>query len=219
MALCDSNGPVSELGSSESKSHASRLTLMVGQLLHENGISAADLDAVAVSRGPGSYTGLRIGVSAAKGIAFGASLKLIAVDTTLSMFNGIAAKAANDFPGRKLLFCPMLDARRMEVYYALYGPGGELIKPVSAGIINEDSFADAPSDSTIIFFGDGAGKCSNVIRNANAVFLTDFEISASFMFKPAYEAFNNKRFEDLAYFEPLYLKDFLVTTQRKNILQ
>jgi tRNA threonylcarbamoyladenosine biosynthesis protein TsaB len=192
--------------------------MMISQILEENGISASDLEAVAVSRGPGSYTGLRIGVSAAKGIAFGASLGLISVDTTLSMFHGMAQKAANNFPGRKLIFCPMLDARRMEVYYALYGQNGEMMKPVAAEIITEDSFANVPDDSTIIFFGDGAEKCRSVIRNENAVFV-DFEISASFMWNPAYEAFNMKRFEDLAYFEPFYLKDFLVTTQRKNILQ
>jgi tRNA threonylcarbamoyladenosine biosynthesis protein TsaB len=219
VALCDSTRVVSLKESNESKSHAAVLTVFIEEILRDNGIRARDLDAVAVSKGPGSYTGLRIGVSVAKGIAYGASIPLIGIDTTLSMFWGLSSiidessgSDANTF------YCPMLDAKRMEVYYAIYNSSGNKIKEIAAEIIDGDTFAKIPESQKIIFFGDGALKCKQVINRKNATFAEDFRLSASYMHWPAIQAFNKKQFENVAYFEPLYLKDFLISKPRKNIL-
>jgi len=219
VALCDSNGVISLRESNESKSHASVLTVFIEEILKENGIKAHDLKAVAVSKGPGSYTGLRIGVSVAKGIAYGASIPLIGIETTLSMFWGVSAsRISGEDMDKNLLFCPMLDARRMEVYYAIYDCYGNKIKDISAEIINENSFIKIPESKRILFFGDGAQKCKEVINLKNALYADDYRISATSMHKPVIQAFNNHNFEDVAYFEPLYLKDFITSLPRKNIL-
>jgi tRNA threonylcarbamoyladenosine biosynthesis protein TsaB len=117
------------------------------------------------------------------------------------------------------IFCPMIDARRMEVYSALYDSNGKQIKKISADIITESSFDEIPEKHKIIFFGDGAAKCSNIIKRQNVDFFDNFSPSAAFMYKPVKEAFDLKQFEDIAYFEPFYLKDFVATIQRKNILE
>ena len=219
VALCDSAGVISVLESDESKSHASLLTVFIQEILRNNGITAQELDGVAVSKGPGSYTGLRIGVSVAKGIAYGASIPLIGVETTLSMFYGIiSGKYFSTGPERNTLFCPMLDARRMEVYYAIYDAEGNRIRTISAEVITKDTFAGYPESQKIIFFGDGALKCRDVIDRVNATFATEFMMSASYMYQPVFMAFNNHNYEDVAYFEPLYLKDFITSKPRKNIL-
>ncbi len=205
--------------SNESKSHASMLTVFIEDILKEYGIRARNLEAVAVSKGPGSYTGLRIGVSVAKGIAYGASIPLIGVETTLSMFYGITAgKYFSAESEVNSLFCPMLDARRMEVYYAIFDSFGNKIKNISAEIITENTFVNIPESQKIIFFGDGAIKCKDVINRKNALFAVDYMISASYMQKPAYQALKDHHLEDVAYFEPLYLKDFITSKPRKNIL-
>jgi tRNA threonylcarbamoyladenosine biosynthesis protein TsaB len=219
VALCDSDGVISLRESNESKSHASVLTVFIEEIFRENGIRAQDLKAVAVSKGPGSYTGLRIGVSVAKGIAYGASIPLIGVETTLSMFWGISARQISGTDtDENLLICPMLDARRMEVYYAIYDCYGNKIKDISAEIINENSFIKIPESKKILFFGDGAQKCKEVINRENVFFADDYRISATSLHKPVIQAFNNHDFEDIAYFEPLYLKDFITSLPRKNIL-
>ena len=219
VALCNSDGVISLREGSDSKSHASMLTVYIEEILKETGIKARDLEAVAVSKGPGSYTGLRIGVSVAKGIAYATSLPLIGIDTTLSMFWGMASRRSDGIPAdEKTLFCPMLDARRMEVYYAIYDNSGNSVKKISAEIINDDSFNDIHESSKIIFFGDGALKCRGVIRRQNICFDDDFRMSASHMFTPANEAFKDQRFENVAYFEPFYLKDFITSIPRKNVL-
>jgi tRNA threonylcarbamoyladenosine biosynthesis protein TsaB len=217
VALIDNAGLVSLRESNELKSHASLLTVFAEEILKNQGIKASDLDAVAVSKGPGSYTGLRIGVSVAKGIAYGASIPLIGVETTLSMFWGMKQNIPES-EINPLLFCPMLDARRMEVYYAIYNSTGEKIKDISAEVVTEDLFTDIPESQRIIFFGDGATKCKDIINHKNAIFAEDFRISAAHMHKPVFQAFNEGRYEDVAYFEPLYLKDFITSIPRKNIL-
>jgi len=116
------------------------------------------------------------------------------------------------------LFCPMLDARRMEVYYAIYDSKGKEIKEISAEVINETSFVNIPESQKIIFFGDGAQKCREVINRENSLFAEDFRISASHMYKPVLHAYNDHKFENVAYFEPLYLKDFITSRPKKNIL-
>jgi tRNA threonylcarbamoyladenosine biosynthesis protein TsaB len=219
VALCDKSGTVALRESNEGRSHASLLTVFIEELLKESDIKAGDLEAVAVSKGPGSYTGLRIGVSVAKGIAYAASIPLISVDTTLSMFHGFLAVNGEKYviTGTDL-FCPALDARRMEVYYSVFDSEGRIIKSVRAEIMNHDSLSDLPGSSRIFIFGDGADKCREIIKHRNLIFADDFRISASFMRKPAFEAFDNRWFEDVAYFEPFYLKDFLTSKPVKNIL-
>jgi tRNA threonylcarbamoyladenosine biosynthesis protein TsaB len=219
VALCKADGVVSSRQNNENRSHASLLTVFITEILREQGMEAKDLDAVAVSKGPGSYTGLRIGVSVAKGICFRAQIPLIAIDTPLSMFHGIK----ESYPEEKgkpvdLIYCPMLDARRMEVYYCLFDNSGKRLKEISAEIISGDSFADISEEKKVLFFGDGAMKCENIIKRRNSVFYPHFTISATNMIKPVFEAFSLQHFEDLAYFEPFYLKDFITTTQKKNVL-
>jgi tRNA threonylcarbamoyladenosine biosynthesis protein TsaB len=219
VALCSREGIISVRESREKKSHATQLTVFIEELLDEAGIKPGDLEAVAVSKGPGSFTGLRIGVSAAKGIAFGASVPLIGIDTTVSMYNGMIGIADRKYGTNDTsLFCPMIDARRMEVYYSLFDHQGNIVKGISAEIINRESFTDIPESVKIIFFGDGAEKCREVSGHENSVFVSDFMISASNMHKPVYRAFDSNHFEDVAYFEPFYLKDFIATVQRKNIV-
>jgi tRNA threonylcarbamoyladenosine biosynthesis protein TsaB len=219
VALCDSAGVVSLRESNDLKSHASKLTVFIEEILKENKIRTGNLKAIAVSKGPGSYTGLRIGVSVAKGIAYASSIPLIGIETTRSMFWGIYKNRNKDPEADKnTLFCPMLDARRMEIYFAIYDSYGNTIKNISAEIINESSFIDIPESKKIIFFGDGALKCKEVIKRTNAYFADDFRISASHMYVPVYQCIKDQRFEDVAYFEPLYLKDFITSKPRKNVL-
>jgi tRNA threonylcarbamoyladenosine biosynthesis protein TsaB len=219
VALCNSSGVISHRESHEHKSHATQLTIFIEDLLKEAGISSSDLEAVAVSKGPGSYTGLRIGVSVAKGIAYGVSVPLIGIDTTRSMYNGIIDLAVEKYgTDSTSVFCPMIDAKRMEVYYSLFDSSGKEIKGISAEVITGSSFADIRDSVKIVFFGDGAGKCRGVTSHKNSVFDDSFTISAAFMYKTVIEKLNSGQFEDVAYFEPFYLKDFVATVQRKNIV-
>jgi tRNA threonylcarbamoyladenosine biosynthesis protein TsaB len=217
VALCESDRVVSLRESREVKSHASLLTVFIGELLKEAGIKASDLDAVAVSKGPGSYTGLRIGVSAAKGISYATGVPLIGIETTLSIFWGITETESYRQSDEKTLFCPMLDARRMEVYYSMYDRNGNVIEPINARVIEEDSFSSVPADRKIIFFGEGSLKLRDVIKRSNIEF-PDFKMSSTHMRVPSFKAIKEGLFEDVAYFEPLYLKDFITTIQKKNIL-
>ncbi len=219
VALCDRNGITGLKENAEGRSHASLLTVFIDELLKGQGFETKDLEAVAVSKGPGSYTGLRIGVSVAKGIAYASSIPLIGIDTTLSMFRGFlpAAKEKYRISGSDL-FCPVLDARRMEVYYSVYDSEGIQVKETCAEIIDTTSFKEYPESSRIFIFGEGAAKCKEVIRRKNIIVCEEFKISASFMHIPVYEAFGKAHFEDTAYFEPFYLKDFLTTKPVKNIL-
>jgi tRNA threonylcarbamoyladenosine biosynthesis protein TsaB len=219
VALCDSHGVIASRESDLGRSHASMLTVFIEDLLKRAGIRTGALDAVAVSKGPGSYTGLRIGVSVAKGIAYASSVPLIGLETTLSMFHGFMAKAENKYKIRETdLLCPAIDARRMEVYYSIFDAKGNTVKNVRAEIMNDTTFSDLPPSSVIILFGDGTAKCRDVIKRDNIIFDDSFRVSASSMQKPAYEAFAGHRFEDVAYFEPFYLKDFLTSKPVKNIL-
>jgi tRNA threonylcarbamoyladenosine biosynthesis protein TsaB len=219
VALCDNGKPVAVRESKGDKSHASQLTPFIIDILSEAGISAADVDAVAVSKGPGSYTGLRIGVSTAKGIAYGASVPLIGIETTYSMFCGIGDETREKYGvSDSSLYVPMLDARRMEIYYAVYSGRGEAVREIRAEVIDAMSFMDIPEEVRILFFGDGASKCRSVLKRRNIAFADEFNISASYMCRPAFRALQDKRFEDIAYFEPFYLKDFIASQPKKNIL-
>ena len=194
--------------------HAGSLTLFIQEVMNNAQKSMPDLDAVAVSMGPGSYTGLRIGVSTAKGLCFALEIPLIAVNTLQVMAHGFVSSAN---PVSADLLCPMIDARRMEVYTAVYNLQGKEILPVDARIIDENSFSEFLNGSKIVFFGDGAMKCADVLsKNPNASFSAGFRNSAKDMNAIALEKYNRKEFEDVAYFEPYYLKDFVATQPRKQ---
>jgi tRNA threonylcarbamoyladenosine biosynthesis protein TsaB len=204
--------------SDKGRSHASLLTVFIQDLLNETGIRTCDLEAVVVSKGPGSYTGLRIGVSAGKGIAYASSIPLIGIDTTLSMFYGFIEKNAGKYDFAPTdLFCPALDARRMEIYNSIFDVHGNIIRNIKAEIMDKNSFSEFPETSRIFLFGNGAGKCKDEITRKNIFYDGDFSVSASYMLKPAYEALNRHHFEDVAYFEPFYLKDFLISKPVKNL--
>jgi tRNA threonylcarbamoyladenosine biosynthesis protein TsaB len=192
--------------------HAASLTLFIDEVVRSSGFSYVDLDAIAVSRGPGSYTGLRIGVSTAKGLCFALDKPLIGVDTLKMMTAGFL-QANPTYSG---LVCPMIDARRLEVYTTLYTPAVDIVEPVSAKIIDSSSFQEYLSKGKITFIGDGAAKCVDLVISENAIFCDDNFNSASYMSGLALEAFLNKAFEDVAYFEPFYLKDFVFTSPKKK---
>lgn len=196
--------------------HSENLTVFTDQVLKEAGCSFAELDAVVVSKGPGSYTGLRIGVSAAKGFCFALDKPLIAVNTLRSMAYGVRstmdpsiALSEEKTTGNGILLCPMIDARRMEVYCAFYDLDNNEIRPTSAEIIAADSFSDLLEDNKVIFFGDGSSKCRQTLTHPNAVFLDNAFPSAAYLVQLAEDKFQDKKFEDVAYFEPYYLKDFV----------
>jgi len=197
--------------------HALNLTLFISQILERNEIIAKDLSAVAISKGPGSYTGLRIGVSAAKGICYGAGIPLISVGSLNSLTNGAIdwiKKSSFDKPD---LFCPMIDARRMEVYNQLFNSRGDNITEVEATILNEDSYKEILISKRILFFGNGSFKAKGLINSENASFIDDFKPSARFMISIAHRLFTKRMFEDVAYFEPFYLKDFVATISKNKI--
>lgn len=219
VALCDLQKVLAVKEDHGVRSHATVLTILIQDLLRETGIRALDLEAVAVSKGPGSYTGLRIGVSVAKGIAYAASRPLIATGTLQTMFNGIVIDASERYgTDSDTVFCPVIDARRMEVYYSHFDANGNILKDVSAGIITGESFLDILNNRKMLFFGDGASKCVSVINHPNAIITEKYDISAAHMFPSVINAFKNNDFEDIAYFEPFYLKDFITTIPRKNFL-
>jgi tRNA threonylcarbamoyladenosine biosynthesis protein TsaB len=189
--------------------HAEVITIFIDELINTAGLTYNDIDAVAVSCGPGSYTGLRIGVSTAKGLCFALDKPLIAIETLEAMAYGVINDKAITIDEDTLL-CPMIDARRMEVYCALFNNQGLKIRPTAADIIDEHSFSEFLSNHKILFFGDGADKCEAVLGvNNSAQFLPDFVNSATYLTQKAAEKFKKKEFEDVAYFEPYYLKDFI----------
>ncbi|MCA1756040.1 MAG: tRNA (adenosine(37)-N6)-threonylcarbamoyltransferase complex dimerization subunit type 1 TsaB [Bacteroidales bacterium] len=213
-AICSQEGEIILRESFEDKSHASRLTIFIEELFEEKGIGAADLDGVAVSMGPGSYTGLRIGVSVAKGIAYGAAIPLIAINTLESMFHGVSARAK---ALKADLVCPMIDARRMEVYMAIYSNDGRLHTDTVARIVEPGIFSELLESNRILFFGNGADKCMDAISHPNALFIPGYSLTASSMIIPSFRALESKEFADTAYCEPFYLKDFVATIPRKNL--
>ena len=190
-------------------SHAEVLHPFIKDVLLEAQITINNLSAVAVSKGPGSYTGLRIGVSAAKGLCFSQNIPLISIETLGSLATAIAN---NDG-----IIIPMLDARRMEVYAAVFNEKRESIREIKAEIIDEDSFLEYLSASKVYFLGDAVEKCKGVIQHENAVFVDDIFPSAIEMCQLSYEKFIKNDIEDVAYFEPFYLKDFIAVPQKKKV--
>jgi len=188
---------------SEQYSHSEQLTVFIEELLLNENIKVIDLDAIAISSGPGSYTGLRIGTSTAKGLCYACGIPLIAIPTLDAMAEGMK----NNYPDIQL--CPMIDARRMEVYCAVYY--SSLASSVEAKVINKDSFKKVLSQGSVLFFGDGAEKCKKIIDHKNANFISDFFPSSKFMSSLAEQSFKKKKFENIAYFEPFYLKNFITS--------
>lgn len=193
------------------KNHSSVLMPLIDSCIKSSGVSLHDLDAVAVSKGPGSFTGLRIGVATAKGICFAIDKPLIAINTLQSMAN--LFNQQNNLQGT--LFCPMIDARRKEVYTAIFDQHLDEILETNALVLNEDSFQEWTANKSIAFFGDGACKCENILKKSDKnLFFNDFRVSAEGMNTLCSDRFTENRFESLSYFEPFYLKDFYTPTKR-----
>lgn len=197
---------------SEANIHAEKLTVFCEEVMKEAGISFSNLDAVAVSKGPGSYTGLRIGVSAAKGICYALNKPLIAIGTLEAMAAGMKSEAQSGD-----LLCPMIDARRMEVYCAIYDQNGNEKQAVAPLVLDENSFADLLAAERIWFSGDGMPKSKELLsRFPNALFTESGMPSAKHLAALAEKKFAASEFEDLAYFEPFYLKTFHPGPQRSK---
>ena len=189
-------------------SHAEKLHPFIQDCLKDTSLSMKDINAVAVGKGPGSYTGLRIGVSAAKGLCFSNDIPMISINSL-----EILAKSCDINEG---VIVPMIDARRMEVYSAVFDKSYSWIRETEAEIIDEQSFSTLLNQSKVYFLGDGAEKCKEIIQHSNATFIENEFPSAKNMATTAYQKYIAKDFEDVAYFEPYYLKDFVVTPQKKK---
>ena len=250
--------------SSAPKAHASLTAVFIQEMLQEKGLTIADCDAVCVSKGPGSYTGLRVGVSTAKGLCFGSGKPLIAIGT-LDILTAQAQEASSEtviadtsetiiadhsgtiiadqsgtviadtsetviagLTGNPSHIVPMIDARRMEVYAATFKrtdapanhseatPRYTQVTETAPAIIDETSYTDLLNEGPVLFIGDGAGKCADVIKHPNATFIQCWP-KASAMLQPALRAYRERRFEDVAYFEPFYLKEFVATVSKKKL--
>ena len=227
VALAEDGAVTAYRESSEPKAHASLTAVFVQEVLAERGVTLADCDAVCVSMGPGSYTGLRVGVSTAKGLCFGSGKPLLAVgtlDTLVAQAGEIPGQAGNDGSSPYSFLIPMIDARRMEVYAAVWGRAaagecGHCMKQITETapvIVDENSFAEYLEQGPVLFIGDGAGKCADVIKHPNAHFC-QCHPKASSMLSPALEALRAGNFKDVAYFEPFYLKEFVATVSKKKL--
>jgi tRNA threonylcarbamoyladenosine biosynthesis protein TsaB len=195
----------------DSFSHSEKLHLFISEVLQEAKLKSADLDAVAVSKGPGSYTGLRIGVAAAKGLCFGLDIPLIALNA-LKILAQASTEQNTDY------IIPMMDARRMEVYTAVFDSRRNWVEDTSALVLSRDSFKELLKDQTVLVLGDGAQKFKELNPEINAVFPSEiFYPKAVDMIPLAWEKFNSQVFVSLAYFEPFYLKDFQTTPPKKNL--
>ena len=205
--------------SDEGRDHAKKVGVFVDELLCETGISPDELDAVAVGMGPGSYTGLRIGVSFAKGLCYGLSIPLVAVGS----LDAMAAVAIEDYDAGILdvdnwenaVLCPMVDARRMEVYTRLFDAKGNALSDVTAEVVTELTFADVRRERQLVMFGNGAAKCREVLHDATYINITP---SARGLARLAEQRLSAGQTEDIAYFEPFYLKDFIVIPSKKKLL-
>lgn len=207
--------------SDEGRDHAKKVALFVDELLRETGVQPSDLDAIAVGKGPGSYTGLRIGVSFAKGLCYALDIPLIAVGS----LNALTEVAREDYEAGILdveeqewangVLCPMVDARRMEVYTQVFDTAGAPLSEVVAEVVTEESLREWRSKHKLVMFGNGSAKCMELLPDAIQVSVSP---SARGIVRLAEEAFNAGKFEDIAYFEPFYLKEFLVIPSKKKLL-
>ena len=224
-AIASGGKIISHRESDTPRSHASLTAVFIDEMLKETGMAVKDCSAVCVSMGPGSYTGLRVGVSTAKGLCFGAGIPPLAIGTLDTLVwqaigsghaDESAAGQSSLLPEDCRYIVPMIDARRMEVYTALFSPDGRQISETEARIIDQDSFDRQLGDGPVLFIGDAADKCSKVIRHRNAHFVQCCP-EATAMLIPATMEYKEKRFKDVAYFEPFYLKNFVATVSRKKL--
>ncbi len=192
---------------SEKFSHAEKLNGLIIQLFENTEFELKDLDAVAVSEGPGSYTGLRIGTSTAKGLCYSLGIPLLAVNSLRAL--------ANSKKGEGTQICPMFDARRMEVYSAIYSSEMVELDSTRAVVIDDDSYMSFLEKGKVCFLGPGAEKCMDTIQHPNAIFDLETKVVAQGMLEVAELKFSKNEFADLAYFEPFYLKDFIAGTPKK----
>lgn len=199
--------------SNQPQAHSSLLGVFVEEVMQYVRSNNIVLDAISVSSGPGSYTGLRIGVSEAKGLSFGLGVPLIAIPTHKIMAQQLRHMADND-----TLLCPMIDARRMEVYATFFNSKLEVVRNTAADIIDEESYSELLEAHKVIFFGNGADKCKGAINHANAVFVDDIKPDAQSMIPLAEDAFEKNEFVDVAYFEPFYLKEFVATIPKNKVI-
>ncbi len=199
--------------SNQPQAHSSLLGVFVEEVMQYVRSNNIVLDAISVSSGPGSYTGLRIGVSEAKGLSFGLGVPLIAIPTHKIMAQQLRHMSDND-----TLLCPMIDARRMEVYATFFNSKLEVVRNTAADIIDEESYSELLGAHKVIFFGNGANKCKAAINHTNAVFVDDIKPDAQSMIPLAEDAFENKEFVDVAYFEPFYLKEFVATIPKNKVI-
>jgi len=201
------------------QNHAMLVTVFIEELLAESNLTIVQLDAVAVSGGPGSYTGLRIGVSVAKGICYASRLPLIAITSLEAMAHHVIYHPDRyQLPKTdNLLFCPMIDARRMEVYTAFYDKEGKQVRGIQADIIDHQSYLPFLENNSVLFFGNGSAKCREAINHPNAIFINGIITWAENMIPLSERDFQLQKFVDVAYYEPFYLKDFIATIPVKNI--
>jgi tRNA threonylcarbamoyladenosine biosynthesis protein TsaB len=200
----------------DDRSHGYMLAPFIDEMLKEKELNPSMLNAVCVSKGPGSYTGLRIGVSTAKGMSWALDIPLIGINTLYSMAQGFLLENAK-YRDSEYLLCPMIDARRMEVYSCLYSTDLAEQSEIKAEIIDIESYRKELEKKRIVFFGDGALKCKEAIDHPNAIFFENFLPTAKFLVIPGLKAFLEGNFENNAYFEPFYLKDFVATIPRNKM--
>lgn len=198
----------------EGRSHSELLGVFIDEVITEAEKQSLKPEAIAISAGPGSYTGLRIGASLAKGLCFGYQIPLIAIDTLKLLAHTVIRQKQYE----NALFCSMIDARRMEVYSEIFNEKLASVRPIKAEVIDGDSFSEYLDKQKVIFFGDGAAKCKETIQHANAIFVDDVLPLATNLTELSEQAFNANKFEDTAYYEPLYLKNFVVIPSKKDVL-
>lgn len=213
VALAKNGKVIALKESNEGLNHSVLLGIYTDEILKENHLNAHDLDAIAISMGPGSYTGLRIGVSLAKGVCFGAGKPLIAVPTLQALAQSVSSRLQ-----KEAYYCPMIDARRMEVYTAFFDKDNRTIIDTKAEIIDENSFADILAEHKVYFFGNGSQKISHILTSPNACFIENIETSATHICGIAEQHYQIGQFVDVAYFEPFYLKDFIATIPKKKVI-
>lgn len=212
VALAKDGNIIASKETTEGNSHSTQLAPFIKEIMSENEFDFADLQAIAVSMGPGSYTGLRIGVSTAKGLCFGLDIPLIAVSTLEAM--GVQAVKQYKNLEKNMLLSPMIDARRMEAYSQFFDTELNALNEISAIIIDEETYKEDLAKQPILFFGDGALKCQTIINNTKAIFFEGGLPSAQGMSPIAERMFAKQEFVDVAYFEPFYLKEFVAAISR-----
>lgn len=217
-ALCSTalaiDGKIVDYRENDQRQHSSLTAPFIKEMIDNQGLKVSDFDAVCIGMGPGSYTGLRVGSSTAKGLCFGAGFPLLAVGS----LDALVWQAIGEglVPQGCTAIVPMIDARRMEVYTAVFSPDGERLSQTRPEIVGTDSFAQELSAGPVLFIGDGAGKCQDTITSPNAHFVQCYP-KASSLLMPAQREFAARHFRDIAYFEPFYLKDFVATVSKKKL--